>query len=115
MPDHVIQVLIEAAKRELYRVPLERPTADLWTCRVGTVNAVCRGLITKQHIRLADDVCWLPKMDPRYRSRIVGDGRVEVWTITPLGWFAVARHIGGADEARQVLGPCPRDDIRAAG
>lgn len=112
-----IDVMIAAAKRELYRLRLAPPPGggptDLWTCSVGTVTVIARNLITRKFIRLAADVVWLPRLDARYRSRLTGDGMCEVWTITPIGWHATAQAMGGgAAAARTVLGPAPRDDVK---
>jgi hypothetical protein len=104
LTEHALGVLSEAAKRELYRVPLASPAAVVWTCRLGTVNQTPPGLIRRGYITRHATIPWLPSIDPRYRNRAVGP--VDVYRLTAAGWAAARRQLTSAD-TRALLGEVP--------
>jgi hypothetical protein len=105
LSDHALGVLSEASKRQLYRVPLLRPTAVIWTCGMGTVNQSPLGLIRREFISRVATIAWLPRIDPRYRLRAVGP--VDVYALTAAGWAAARRQLT-REQTHALLGEVPR-------
>jgi hypothetical protein len=105
MSDRMLLVLAEAAKRELFRVPILKPAAIVWTCRLGTVNQYAEPAMKRLYIvRHATVPTMPPRLEPRYRNRATGP--VDVYRLTAAGWAAARRQLPRED-THKLLGSVP--------
>jgi hypothetical protein len=81
------------------RTLYHHPRTDVWYAGGDVVSRTARAMLSRDFIRRTPHYGWLPT--------ICGDTPLHVYELTPAGWAAAARQLGGAEKAKELLGPVP--------